>query len=645
MSSSAVATSRPSDALKPLDDAPSAERATPLFATDSEGEDSLGRATSARLLADLASHPGAATPFLVAVHGSSGSGKSSLLRQIVERLRHAERRAGRGPLLVATVDAGNGGDPAADIVAGLFGALKPAYPALAEEALHAGGDPVQAARASAERVTDLRRTLDAERQVLDEVSARQANLVDTVLFNAPGSRVDSYARAHRGSIEARLRAFGLPAGDAISTYKDLVREAAENESGLSRFGMVMRAVWAFKGQGTLIVLAILLLLVGWGSAHLADHPDLWLTWLAGLGEKFAGLTTWAQDHAGWLMPISHAAYALAALAILVDIMRAFRFIQPILRGASLLNGELESRRRDIDGLLAHQTRRVDHLAAEVEGAVRGAEAAERRVESRRAAGLLDPGLHGPDGPVASSGSPQASADAFLAGLAAVMSGDGREDAPWRVVVAIDEPDRLPPGAAAAYLDAAHRLLRRSGFVAVVAADRKHLLDGYSDTDPAHASARYGRCVQLSYDLDAEAAATLNLGEAATANHDAMALDRPLHGHEARLMRDLSAFVGPNPRAVKRFANTYRVARADPKMAGATPAEAAGLALALALDDRGGAAELVTYGTGGALTSLVEPPRSDLDYVVAAARAAIGEPFIAAEARRGLQVARIYSRRG
>ena len=81
------------------------------------------------------------------------------------------------------------------------------------------------------------------------------------------------------------------------------------------------------------------------------------------------------------------------------------------------------------------------------------------------------------------------------------------------------------------------------------------------------------------------------------------------------------------------------------MAGATRAETAGLAIALALDARGAGAELGAYeaGTNGEFAGGV--PRSDLDYVVAAAQTAVGERFIPAEARRGLQVARIYSRRG
>ncbi len=641
MSSSAAATLSFADTPAKAEPMRPVTAAPPLFAADVEGEDHLGRSASAHLLADLATNPGAGTPLLVALHGSSGSGKSSLLRQIVERVRAAAQQ-GTGPLVV-TIDASTETNAASGLVAGLFTALKPAYPDLAEDAAHSGADPVKQSRAASDRVAELRRQLDAERQALDDLGGRQSRLVDTVLFDTPGSRVDLYARGRRGRIEGRLRAFGLGSGDPMTTYKELVRAGAESEGGGSRFGMALRALWAYKGQGTLIVLAILLFLLGWISTMLAADQESWVNWLNGLGDRFAGLSAWAQDHAVWLMPISHAAYALATLAVLVDILRAFRFIHPIMRGATLLSGELEGRRRDIDGLLAHQTSRVDALAAEVDAAVRHAEAAERRIQSRRTAGLSDPVPHPAMGETAV---PQSSpAETFLASLAAGMRNPGVGKAPGRIVVAIDELDRLSPPAAAAYLDAAQRLLRRPGFVTIAAVDRQHVLDGFSDTDPAYAAACLGRCAQLSYDLDAEAIAAMNLGPVPPGSNAAEPkLDRPWQSYESQLLHELSVFAGPNPRSIKRFVNSYRVARADAKMAGASRAETAGLALALALDASGAGAELHAFEAGTAGGNPAEP-QSTLDYVVATAQAAIGERFIAAEIRRGLQVARIYSRRG
>ncbi len=659
MSSSAVATVRPSDPpVRPDQMLPAAPASPSLFASDLPDDGQPGREASARLLADLASHPHAGTPFLIAIHGSAGSGKSSLLRQIVARVRDAGNPgdATSQPLAVI-IDASAGGDAAADLVPGVLGALRTRYPALAEDAMHAGDNPFEAARAASDRVSALRRQLDAERQALDDLGGRQARLADTVLFNAPASRVDAYARANRGRIEGRLRAFGLLTSDPITTYKELVRDAAESEGGASRSGVALRSLWAYKGQGTLILLAVLLLLVGWSSNHFGNDPDLSSKWLNGLGEHFSGMSTWAQDHATLLVQVSHAAYALAALAILVDILRAFRFIQPVMRGASLLNGDIESRRRDIEGLLAHQTRRVARLAGETDAAVGRAEAAERRAESRRGAGASDPefGSIGADPGVPAS--PRAAAETALAVLsAAIARAVGRispspspGDAPWpapsRIVVALDELDRLAPQAAAHYLDTAQKLLARTGFVVLAAVERKHVLDGFSETDPAYAAARLGRCAQLCFDLDAETLAAETLDEVpGAAAAPAGALERPLQDYERLLLRDLVGFAGPTPRARKRFTNTYRVARADPRMGNGSPAEHAGLAVALALDESAASAELAAY-EANATDAGGGTPGSTSGRAIALAQAAVGHPFNALEAGRGFRVARIYSRRG
>ena len=395
-------------------------------------------------------------------------------------------------------------------------------------------------------------------------------------------------------------------------------------------------------------------------------------WLNGGGDRFAGLTAWAQNHAGWLAPISHAAYGLAFVAILVDIVRAIRFLQPVLKGAALLSGEIDERRRDLDGLVAHQTRRVDHLASEAEAAVRTAENAERRVEARRASGLLEPALS-PDGEFGTAVSPLEAAEAFFAGLSDAMTKDApssdapplvadsssravasrpgvpeQTPAPDRIVVAIDELDRLPSAKAAAYLEAAHRLLARPNFVVLAAVERSHILTGFSETDPALAATRLDRCVQLSYDLDADAAMPqpASAADGSNAGPDRRAgIDLPWQSFETPLVNALGVFAGPNPRSTKRFVNSYRVARADPRLSNATPAELAALACALALDRSGAAAELGGYRDAAAASDGAVAPNAHIARALAAAQQAIGSTFTPADARRGLQVARIYSRRG
>ena len=80
---------------------------------------------------------------------------------------------------------------------------------------------------AADRLMEARRRVDSERQILQELSGRSAQLNETVLYKTGGSRVDAWARANRSRIEGRLRAFGFDVGDVISTYKDLVRDIAE----------------------------------------------------------------------------------------------------------------------------------------------------------------------------------------------------------------------------------------------------------------------------------------------------------------------------------------------------------------------------------------------------------------------------------
>ena len=107
---------------------------------------------------------------------------------------------------------GVAGDPGSAIAAAVFAALGRErsgvnYAALADEAAHAGVDPYQAANKALERHDEARRRLDAERQARDDVEARRARLIENMLYETAGSRIDAYARAKRGPIEARLAPF------------------------------------------------------------------------------------------------------------------------------------------------------------------------------------------------------------------------------------------------------------------------------------------------------------------------------------------------------------------------------------------------------------------------------------------------------
>ncbi len=154
---------------------------------------------------------------------SAGAGSSPYLQNVV----------------VARVDAAAAREPATALAASVFSALQASggqAAQLAEDAAAAGADPADAARSASERLIDLRRRLDGERQTLRELSGRRARLSETVLYQSGGSRIDSWARANRSRIEGRLRAFGFESGDPVATYKDLVRDVSERRGIMGRVG-------------------------------------------------------------------------------------------------------------------------------------------------------------------------------------------------------------------------------------------------------------------------------------------------------------------------------------------------------------------------------------------------------------------------
>ncbi len=636
--------------------------AGPAAANDVE-PDGRDEAAGVGPLSELALHRGTATPLSIGIFGAPGSGKTRVLAELMDRVERLAAAAGATdgatPFLSRVVTAraeavpGRGAVPL--LVGAVLSALAEGHAAFAEDAVHAGGDPREAARLTGERVNALRRTLDGERQTLDELSSRSARLTDAVLFDAAGSRLDGFARSNRGRIEARLSAFGLGTSDPIRTYKELVRQGAEVGSG-SRLGLTLRALWAFKGQGRLILLTVLLIVLGWAAGSGAQNPDAVADQLTGFGDRFSAVADWGRAHLDLLQPISRIAYALAVLAALTAVVRAARFLGPIFKGATLLKGDLAARRRDLDGLLAHQTRRVDGLAAEAEAASQGAEAAQRRAESRRGGGLSDHGAALAGEVFGLARTPETAAEDFFATLGRGMAAGG-EGAPERVIVALDGLERLPPAEAAALLGTAHRLLDHPGFALAVALDRDAVAAALADYDPAAAAARLDRAVQVSYDLgtalpepSALAARLLDLRVVPRDAPPAVdatrsALDRPYAPFEIELVRGLAGFAGGLPRGVRRFVDAYRVARADPRLLDARPASFAMLALSLALDGTGAGSEVAGFDADAARGRVAPEPASDFGQAYAVAIAAVGPEADASDLRRGLAVARSYGRRG
>ena len=140
------------------------------------------------------------------------------------------------------------------------------YSGLLDDLRHAGGDPHRAASAASDRHDDLVRKLEAERAQRDEVEAKRARLADALAFDTPGSRLDVFARAHRGTIEAQLRRFGLAGADADSSYRNLARDVSTIGAG-GRVGVVIRSIWAYGSQARLLL---------WGICRLRArlHPSV-----------------------------------------------------------------------------------------------------------------------------------------------------------------------------------------------------------------------------------------------------------------------------------------------------------------------------------------------------------------------------------
>lgn len=661
-----------------------ADRATTaralITADQPTGDDELGRALDAAFLAEVVTHRQAETPFCVGLFGAAGSGKSFFLDQMMQAVAALSTGAAAvgeaGPflseVLVVRVDAAREGDPGACLADAVLAGLLAPWPALAADLSHAGADPLEAAHDAGERLNDARRRLDTERQGLDALGGREARLVEGVL-ETPGSRVDGYARANRSRIERALRQFGFSVADPIGTYKDLVREGAESDGWAGRLGLGLRSLWAYQGQGRLLILAVLFALLAWGLQLAQDDQQSWIGSLRQTGDKAGPVADWAQAHVSWVAPLHTGALSLALAALAWAAVRAARFLQPILKGVSLLRHDLDQRRREIKGHLAHQTRRVDGLAAEVEAAAQHAATAERRAGSSQLAGSRLPTRFGDP---TQTDAPHAMAVALFSDLGMAMTApaeanvlsapslDGsargslpRRSAPRRIVVAIDGLDRRSAESAAAFLATARDLFG-AGIVTVVAAGHAHLATGFGETDPAFALAQLARCVQLAYRIDgasgSEAARTAyatRLIEGSPSPRRSpveevdtrrSSLDRPWRPREAQTVAALSVFAGDTPRAVKHFVNVYRVARGDPHLRDAPPPVFTALAMALALDAHGFPDDLAALERA----SQGEPVSEStvLRRALAVAREASGEPVELGQAQRGLDVARRYSTR-
>jgi hypothetical protein len=620
----------------------------PIFLGDAaDGADVLEAAQLVQPLAQLCVTPQVQTPFLAAIAGPSGAGKTFALRRLAQTIGElsASPAAGAGVLArvaVAHVDAGDGLDAPVAIASAAYAALdrEPGgvdYSALLDETGHAGGDPHRAATAASDRHDDLVRKLEAERLQRDDVEARRARLADTLLFETPGSRIDVFARARRGTIEARLRRFGLAGSDADGSFRNLARDMSTLGAG-ARMGVVIRAIWAYGSQARLLIWAIVAFALAFGLSLL--HGPAALAAIERLGEAFRPVADWIGAHAEWLDRASQVLYLLGALAIALNLWRALGFSNLILRGARLLSLESRERRRDLDQRATRLNQRVAALSAEAEAASKRAEAA-----SQRAGGKTSVRAPGPEF-LESGHAPAAAARAFLAALGQrIGHPNPAAPAPERLVFAIDNLDALSPGAAIAWIDAVQNAIG-PGFVGLIAFDPTRLATTLGG--PRKARRRLGKWLQLSLNLPgpdetdggrvvARLLSTTGQPAAAPDARLATALVEPLSSAETTLLAALAPLAADSPRDAKRFLNAYRLARCS---GSPRPVMALMQAVAFADDDVQAAMRDRLARGSGELGDVSGP--AGLVEAVKAARAANNGPISIDEARAAALTADRYA---
>jgi hypothetical protein len=640
-----------------------------LVADQPLGADFLDQEADARVLAELASHSGAATPFTIGLFGPSGSGKSFFLEKLaahVEKLTDdAAAQVNKTPFLprivVTRLDVAATPQPIENAIAAqIYGTLLKvhadgtSYTGFAEEAAQATSDPHTSAREATERLDTLRRRLDDERQTLHELEGRRAKLPETVLYEASGSRIDAFARTNRARIEQRLRAFGFSAGEPIENYKDLVRDTAEYGPATSSIRTVLRAIWAYTPQFRLLTSAVVLALLGVGLALAATYRAQWIPWLWQWNEQTRDTGVMLESHYEWFQWASWAFYGLALLCLATNILRAVRFASPLVIGASLLKTDVARRQADLDAQHAYQSRRVESLVSEADLLGRRADEAERRARaaSQQTANLF-----------AGDDTAEAAARKFMAAAAELMTGKSAQSLaqPQRLVVTLDNFDALPANQAGDTWVRAHTCLAHPGFVSVAAIDRAHLVRGLAPF--GNVLERLEKSVQIPFDVGAASnitkmsqtlVANLIGGAAATTPQPPLSptsssLDLPWSDADRALLHALAPLAGASPRSAKRFANLVRLSRAQLAGAAEGPAHFASLAMALALDAGGTDEEIASFERVLHQSDLSASPEIPahmprLAAALEAARTHAASALTAGDLRRGRDFAKRYGLR-
>ena len=616
---------------------PASLAAGPVFLSDAaDAVDVLGAAVLVQPLGQLCVTPQVQTPFLAAIAGPGGAGKTFALNRLVQAIESFAGSAGAlSKVVVARVDAADGAEAPVALASAAYAALdrEPGgvdYSALLDESAHAGGDPLRAAKAASDRHDEIVRKLEAERTRRDEIEARGARLADALLYETPGSRVDVFARARRGTIETRLRRFELAGSDAAVSYRDLVRDMASMGAG-GRVGVALRSIWAYRGQRRLLAWAVVAFLLGLAAQLL--HSE-WA--LSAITPQFASAADAIRAHASGLETAAKIFYVLAALALALNLWRAVSFSSLLLRGTQLLNQDVRDRRRDLETRGARLSQRVAALSADADAAAKHAEAA-----ARRAGGKTKTHPAGPDFLETNRG-PAWEARAFLAALGERAGQAG--DAPDRLVFAIDNLDALPPEAAIRWIDAARSVIV-GGAVGVMSLDPARVVGPLGG--PQEARRRLEKWLQVVVNLPGRVSADGERLVARLLSTDghaapveakpALALAEPLTSAEAALLTALAPLAAHSPRGAKRFLNAYRLARCSnaPR-----PVMALMQAVAFADDEALAAMRNRLSAGSGELVDIDGPDR--LVNAVKSARAANSGPIRIEDARLAFDTARRYA---
>jgi hypothetical protein len=370
-------------------------------------------------------------------------------------------------------------------------------------------------------------------------------------------------------------------------------------------------------------------------------------WLAGLRSAAEGANepaNWIEGHTHWLTYLGNAAITAGLLCLAFNIWRASQFTLPLMQGARLLEDESAKRRAALDVLIAGQAKQVEQLAGEAQDLAALVQGAERRVRERAASGA--PSARSLFA-APTSATPGLDASLYLD---AIEAGLGAQGAPRRILVLLDGLEALPAPQAAAVVDGVHHCLNRPGFVLAMAADAAQLAAGWGGA--AEATRRIERYVQAPFTVrmirdqqTSIAYAHQLLGAAAPFEGTPLdasrsALDHAVKPVETHLLGKLAGLAGDTPRAVKRYLNTWRLARPLAEDSGA-------LALMLALDNGATAGELAAMGAAMDLEEpdaplVIHPGEPRLAAALDAVNALRGSPLTNGQAQEAWMIARDFT---